>query len=981
MDEFERLEACNEEFDILDELMDEELEDEFGEELAHYGTPRHSGRYPWGSGDNPYQSSSNFRKHVFELRKQGWNDVAIAKSMDMNTAQLRNKLTSTYYEEKAAQQAMAVRLLDKGMSKNAAAKRMGLSWNGFNSLVNPTMQKRRNINEQNADILKKIVDEKGFVDIGAGSEHQMGITKTRLAKVVDILRQDGYEYYNNIRVRQASGNHDTIMKVLAKPGTTWADVMKNKLDIHMINEVYSEDQGKTLKKIQPPVSVDSKRVQVVYAEDGGVKRDGLIELRRGVEDISLKDAKYAQVRIAVDGSHYLKGMAVYSDNLPDGVDIRFNTNKHKGTPMLGPKDNSVLKPMKLNDPENPFGANIKDASKLRLAQQTYIGKDGKEHQSALNIVSEEGTWQDWGRSLASQFLGKQPKKLAERQLQLKYDISKDEFDEIMSISNPVVRSDMLNKFAGQCDRDAVHLTAAALPRQATKVLLPIPSLKDNEIYAPGYKDGEHVALVRFPHGGIFEIPTLVVNNKNREAKSIMENATDAAGINANVAERLSGADFDGDTALVIPCDKIRIRTKEPLGELKNFDPKEQYAYHEGMRKMKKTEIQQEMGSISNLITDMTIKGADMDEIARAVRHSMVVIDAYKHQLDYKRSEEENGIAELKTKWQGRPNAGASTLLSRSTSTVYLPEIQEKIAVSRMSPEEKKRWDAGEVIYEPTNRMASKSKERKIRPSEILSREADGSIRYRDRKTGEEKVAKANDVLSEDEKGTVTIKRWEKVPIMSKVSRMSQHEDAFDLVSGGSRDKTTQIEEVYADHANRMKALAQQARMEARKESKIDYDPSAAKIYADEVKSLKAKIMIAEKNQPYERKAQALANLYLKQLKDDNPGMDKEDYKKMQGKMLDRARKVVGAGKKYIYVEDKEWEAIQHGAVSTSTLRKVIKESKPDRIRELALPKAYNGISPGKLARAKAMLANGHELTDVAEMLDVAPSTLSRQINA
>lgn len=26
--------------------------------LIHYGTPRHSGRYPWGSGKDPYQSSN-----------------------------------------------------------------------------------------------------------------------------------------------------------------------------------------------------------------------------------------------------------------------------------------------------------------------------------------------------------------------------------------------------------------------------------------------------------------------------------------------------------------------------------------------------------------------------------------------------------------------------------------------------------------------------------------------------------------------------------------------------------------------------------------------------------------------------------------------------------------------------------------------------------------------------------------------------------
>lgn len=915
------------------------LDEDDSEELTHYGTPRHSGRYPWGSGENPYQSLIGFRKHVFSMREQGVNDVQIAKSMGMNTAQLRKELSRAYHEQKAYEQALAVKLLDKGMSANAAAKRMGLAYNTFKNLVDPTMQKRRTINQENADILKKLVDEKGYIDVGAGSEHQLGISKTRLSNIVAMCQNDGYELYNNIRVRQITGNHDTTIKVLAKPGTTYGEVMAHRNEIPMINDIYNDTQSDRLKRIKPPVSVDPKRVQVVYAEDGGVERDGLIELRRGVPDISLKNAKYAQVRIAVDKTHYLKGMAVYSDDLPEGVDIRFNTNKHKGTPMLGPKDNSVLKPMKLDDPENPFGANIKGSDKLRLAQTTYLDKDGHERQSALNIVSEEGTWSDWGRSLASQFLGKQPPKLAERQLKMKYDISKDEYDEIMSLTNPVVKADLLNKFAGQCDRDATHMSAAALPRQATKVLLPVPSLKDDEIYAPGLKDGERVALVRFPHGGIFEIPVLTVNNKNREAKSFMENATDACGINGKVAEQLSGADFDGDTALVIPCDNIRLRTHKPLEGLTTFNPKEQYAYHDGMRLMKKTEIQQEMGSISNLITDMTVKGAPLTDIEKAVKHSMVVIDAYKHRLDYKRSEQENDIPALKTKWQGSARSGASTLLSKATSSVYLPEVQEKVAVSKMTPDELARWKAGKIVEEPTNRMGTKLKTLK-----------DGT------------------------------KVWEKVPIQSKVSRMSRTEDAYSLASGGSRENTTPIEAIYADHANRMKALAIEARKQARSMGKPEYDASAAKIYSDEVKSLKAKLAIAEKNQPFERRAQGVANLLFKQLLADNPDMSKEDQKKMKGKMLERARNSVGAGKKYIFVEDKEWEAIQHGAISNSLLKRVIAESKPDRIRELALPKSYSGMAPGKVARAKAMLAAGHTQADVADILGVSVSTLMNSVN-
>ena len=35
-------------------------------------------------------------------------------------------------------------------------------------------------------------------------------------------------------------------------------------------------------------------------------------------------------------------------------------------------------------------------------------------------------------------------------------------------------------------------------------------------------------------------------------------------------------------------------------------------------------------SVSNLITDMTVEGAPLTEIARVVEHSKVVIDAEKH---------------------------------------------------------------------------------------------------------------------------------------------------------------------------------------------------------------------------------------------------------------------------------------------------------------------------------------------------------------
>ena len=91
------------------------------------------------------------------------------------------------------------------------------------------------------------------------------------------------------------------------------------------------------------------------ADTGGqaflMVEDGIIQLRRGVKDLSLGDAKYSQVRILVDGDKYLKGMAVYSDNMPDGIDVIFNSNKTS--------IEKALKPIKTDDPMNPFGSLIK----------------------------------------------------------------------------------------------------------------------------------------------------------------------------------------------------------------------------------------------------------------------------------------------------------------------------------------------------------------------------------------------------------------------------------------------------------------------------------------------------------------------------------------------------------------------------------------------------------------------------------------------
>jgi DNA-directed RNA polymerase specialized sigma24 family protein len=856
-----------------------------------------------------------------QLKSQGMSDKEIAESFGMSTREYKSAYSNAKNEVRAANRAEALRLKDKGYSNTAIGKRMGVNESTVRSWMDEDIAERSSISKNTAKALKSAVDDKKYIDIGGGVENQMGISRTALDNAVKMLKDEGYTVHY-IQTEQLGTGHKTSIKVLAPPDTTYSEVWNHKADIEFPG-FHSEDKGRTIDKIGKPVSISSKRIKINYAEEGGKDKDGVIELRRGVDDISLGKAKYAQVRIAVDGTHYLKGMAMYRDDMPDGVDIIFNTNKAKGTPMLGEKDNSVLKPMK-KDQDNPFGATIKGERELILAQRYYTDKNGKRQQSAINIVNEEGDWNTWRKSLSSQMLSKQSPMLAKKQLKLAYDLKQDEFDSIMKLENPVIRQQLLDKFADGCDSASVHLKAAGLPRQASKVILPFPSMKENEVYAPSFRDGEEVVLIRYPHGGTFEIPRLKVNNKVPDAKKTLHNAQDAIGINAKVAERLSGADFDGDTVLVIPTSTAKIKTSKPLDGLKDFDPQRDYKAYPGMPEVKGSGFnkQQQMGNVSNLITDMTIKGATPDELARAVRHSMVIIDAEKHNLNYKQSAIDNNIAELKKKYQGGSNRGASTIISRASATAYVPVRKELTNTKYMTDDEKKRYSKGEKIYRETGET------------------------YISKKTGKE------------------VKR------ISKSTKMAETSDANTLSSGYL------IETVYSEHANKLKALANKARAESRSTDYIPYSKEAHVKYKDQVDSLNSKLNIALKNRPLERKAQLIANAKVKNVYAANPDMDSDDLKKLKGRCLTEARLQTGASKQQIKIEPKEWEAIQAGAISTNKLKSIVQNSDLDVLKQLAMPREMRGVTPAQESRIKVLESRGYTLAEIADAVGVSTSTIN-----
>lgn len=896
--------------------------------LIHYGMPRRSGRYPWGSGENPYQHSGDFLSRIAELKSQGLSETEIAKSLNLSSTEYRAYKAIAKNERRALDVATAKGLREKGYSLNEIAEKMGYTNDSsVRSLLNEGSEARMNQAQKTAEFLKKQIDEKGMIDVGVGVERELGISKEKLNQALVILEAEGYPVYGGGVPQVTNPGKQTNIKVICPPGTEHKDIYDYE-NIHSVTDYISHDGGETYDpKWVYPKSMDSNRLQIRYAEEGGIDKDGVVEIRRGVDDLSLGTSHYAQVRILVDGTHYIKGMAVYSDDLPKGVDVLFNTNKKQGTPM---KD--VLKKIK-DDPENPFGSLIKEGivdpdkgDGQKGGQSYYYDKNGKKQLSLINKRAEEGDWGEWADKLPSQFLSKQNLSLVKKQLGLAASDKVSEFDEICSLTNPTVKKALLKSFADDCDSAAVHLQAAALPRQKYQVILPITSMKDTEVYAPNYKNGETVALIRYPHGGTFEIPILTVNNKQPEARKVLGTTPkDAVGINSKVAERLSGADFDGDTVMIIPCNskgsKIKITSTPPLKGLEGFDPKAEYPEKKGMKYMKNT--QTEMGKISNLITDMTLKGASQDELARAVRHSMVVIDAEKHKLDYKQSESDNGIASLKKKYQGRVDEngryheGASTLISRSKSEVSVIKRQ------------------GSPIIDPeTGKQSWKTVDDPV---------------YVDKKTGKTKTR------------------------TQPSTAMAETDDARKLSSGHP------IEEAYADYANQLKGLANKARKEMVSSGKIAYSASAKKTYQREVDSLNAKLNLANSNAPKERRAQVMANAKIASMRQEYPDMTKAEIKKASQRALTQARTSVGAHREPIKFTDREWEAIQAGAISPSKLEQMIPKVDSDNLKQYATPRATTQLSNAKISKINAMKNSGYSTSEIAEALGVSSSTVSKYL--
>lgn len=942
------------------------------------------------------ESPVEYYNIISHLRSKGIEDQATADAFGMKLSTLKKIYSNGTNAQKNYNIEEAKYLFDiEGKNKTEIGRIMGVPdttvGNWLRNNVSEGTQKTRIL----ADTIKKFVDADGAIDIGAGNEILLSkdlgfnVTESRIKNAIAMLEDEGYEY-GTVKVDQLT-THPTDHAVVWKKGEhEWKDLVN---DPSLINFPYQRKIAidGNLMPARGITNIDGSRVYIRYPDEGGKDNDGTMEIRRGVEDLNLGENHYAQVRIGVDGTHYLKGVALYSDDIPDGYDIVFNTSKSR--------DKGFYDVLKKQDPNpfNPFGSSIKTEDKLRgLKQYEYVdSKTGETKVSAINFVNEEGDWGEWSRNIPSQVWSKQTPAFAKTQLEWQYNEYVKQFEDIMALTNNTVKRHRLEEFSETCDTAAVNLKAHAMPGQRTQLLLPVPDLPKDQVYAPNFKDGTSVVLIRFPHAGQQEIPRLTVNNHWPSAVAKLgPNPVDAIGVNKRTLDQLSGADCDGDTAVVIPDPHGRIKNLPAFRGMVDFDagiyevpkngttPKRVDA--DGHTITKKS-AGQKMGIVTNLLTDMgQDKNATDEELTRVVKMTQVIIDAHKHYYDWKKAWKDLGIQELQNKYQPKTNedgsinydkngGGASTLISKAKSPVHVNARKERMGITPYDPVTGKgNTDpiTGKKMDPELPGFPKREKVKVINPETGKPLRDHGKYVY---ETTIDKNGKEQYVWRET--GEIGHNHQKSV-------QMRETDDAFTLVSA----HRWPMEIVGAEYANKMKALANKARVAYLQTPTDKRDPEAAKKYAQEVEDLKRELELVKQNAPYERHARIVANQLFESFVADDPTIlgDPDKVKKKKGLAINTARDLVheGGSKKHRIdlTVGRRWEAIQNHAIGGELTKQILKAADADQVTKLATPHAERvHITPAMVNMFKLMASNGCNNAEIAEQYGVSSSTVAKYL--
>ncbi len=217
--------------------------------LEHIGMPKRSGRYPYGSGDNPYQHSGDFLSRVQELKKSGLTEKNIADNLGLSTTELRVQKSLAKDERRNLEVATAKGLREKGYSLNEIAAKMGYNNDSsIRSLLNENSEARMNQAKSTASFLREQVDTKGIIDVGVGVERDLGVSREKLKEALYILKLEGYEVYGGGIPQVTNPGKQINVQALCPPGTEHKEIFgfnNGEANIHSINEFVSHDGGET----------------------------------------------------------------------------------------------------------------------------------------------------------------------------------------------------------------------------------------------------------------------------------------------------------------------------------------------------------------------------------------------------------------------------------------------------------------------------------------------------------------------------------------------------------------------------------------------------------------------------------------------------------------------------------------------------------------------------------------------------------------
>jgi hypothetical protein len=226
--------------------------------LMHYGIPRRSGRYPWGSGDNPYQHGRDFLSRIEELKKEGWSETPdnIKKEFGLTTTQYRLEKALAKDERRMLDVATAKSLRKDGLGATEIGRKMGVPESTVRSLLNEDSEARMKQARKTADFIKEQVDKKGMIDVGTGVERELNISKEKLNEALYILEREGYPIYKGGVPQATNPGKQINQMVICPPGTKHKEIYDFD-KVHSLTDYVSHDGGETFDKFVYPKSMDS----------------------------------------------------------------------------------------------------------------------------------------------------------------------------------------------------------------------------------------------------------------------------------------------------------------------------------------------------------------------------------------------------------------------------------------------------------------------------------------------------------------------------------------------------------------------------------------------------------------------------------------------------------------------------------------------------------------------------------------------------